>query len=181
MKRKGVLLILLALLSAVLCAADMGSSAIIVYFSATGNTEKVAEELSALTGAESIAVRPDDTYSREDLNYRDGNSRTSEENADASARPAILPMEKNPEDYDAVFVGFPIWFGDMPKVLYTFFDSYDFSGHTIHPFCTSGSSSISRAVEHIMEMEPEAEVTDGRRIATDDISGELQDWLESIQ
>ena len=181
MKKKCVLLILLALLSAVLCASDIGSSAIIVYFSATGNTAKVAEELSALTGAEAIAVKPEEPYSSGDLNYRNGSSRASEESADASARPAILPMEKNPEGCGTVFVGFPIWFGDMPKALYTFFDSYDFSGHTIHPFCTSGSSGISRAVEHIRAMEPEAAVTDGRRIGTDDISGELQDWLESIQ
>ena len=153
------------------------SDTLIVYFSATGNTEAVSETLSEIINADIGEIVPEDPYTADDLDYRDRSSRTSRENSDPSSRPAIKPLEHNPEDYEMLFIGFPIWFGDMPKVLYTFFESYDLSGKTIIPFCTSGSTGCARATESIRQLENDAQVLDGTRISIRTAESDLKNLL----
>ncbi len=153
------------------------SDALIVYFSATGNTEAVSETLSEIIDADIGEIVPKDPYTADDLDYRDRSSRTSRENSDPSSRPAIKPLEHNPEDYEMLFVGFPIWFGDMPKVLYTFFENYDLSGKTIIPFCTSGSTGCASATESIRQLENDAQVLDGTRISIRTAESDLKNLL----
>lgn len=128
--------------------ADAGSAAesakgksIVVYFSASGNTKAAAEKIAELTGSDLMEIVPEQKYTEADLNWHDGESRTSVEKDDASIRPAIKPDTRNLADYDTVFLGYPIWWGTAPKVLWNFVEKHDFTGKTVLPFCTSHSSS----------------------------------------
>ena len=99
------------------------------------------------------------------------------------ARPAIADSIENIADYDVIYVGYPNWWGDMPMILYTFFDSYDFSGKTVAPFCTSGGSGLSNTVNKMKELEPEATVTDGLHIGSGSSSNPdnaVSEWLSEI-
>ena len=134
--------------SAVDAQADAGSAAesakgksIVVYFSASGNTKAAAEKIAELTGSDLMEIVPEEKYTEADLNWHDGESRTSVEKDDASIRPAIKPDTKNLADYDTVFLGYPIWWGTAPKVLWNFVEKHDFTGKTVLPFCTTHSSS----------------------------------------
>lgn len=159
---------------------EQNTNALVVYFSATGNTASVAETLAEMQGAELYEIIPEQPYTEEDLNYSDSGSRATVEQNDESARPAISGSIENIEDYDVIYVGFPIWWGGMPRILYTFFDTYDLSGKTIAPFCTSGSSGITSAVQAIRELEPSAAVTDGLRADTANAEDDLAEWLRNI-
>ena len=128
--------------------ADAGSAAesakgksIVVYFSASGNTKAAAEKIAELTGSDLMEIVPEEKYTEADLNWHDGESRTSVEKDDASIRPAIKPDTKNLADYDTVFLGYTIWWGTAPKVLWNFVEKHDFTGKTVLPFCTTHSSS----------------------------------------
>ena len=128
--------------------ADAGSASeaargksIVVYFSASGNTRAAAEKIAELTGSDLMEIVPEEKYTEADLNWHDGESRTSVEKDDASIRPAIKPDTKNLADYDTVFLGYPIWWGTAPKVLWNFVEKHDFTGKTVLPFCTTHSSS----------------------------------------
>ena len=128
--------------------ADAGSAAesakgksIVVYFSASGNTKAAAEKIAELTGSDLMEIVPEEKYTEADLNWHDGESRTSVEKDDKSIRPAIKPDTKNLADYDTVFLGYPIWWGTAPKVLWNFVEKHDFTGKTVLPFCTTHSSS----------------------------------------
>ena len=127
---------------------------IVVYFSCTGNTKAVAEEIAAQTGSDLHEIVPEEPYTEEDLNYNDDNCRANAEMNDPESRPAISNTIENLSDYDTIYIGYPIWWGSLPRIMNTFFDTYDFSGKTIVPFCTSGSSSISQSVSVIREAEP---------------------------
>lgn len=178
MKRTAVI----AAISLLLCQALVASpdKALVVYFSATGNTEEAAGKIAAMAGADIARIMPEVPYTPDDLDYRNASSRASRESADAAARPAILPMEKDAEAYDTIFLGFPIWFGDMPKAVYAFLDEHDLSGKRIAPFCTSGSSGIAAAERSIREMEPEAEILSGERISMRDTGEDIASWLSRL-
>lgn len=159
---------------------DAGKRAVVVYFSATGNTKAVAETLAAAQGAELYEIVPEQPYTDEDLNYNDRSTRATVEQNDESARPAISGSMENIGDYDVIYVGFPIWWGDMPRILYTFFDSCDLSGKTIAPFATSGGSGISKAVQSIEALEPDATVTEGLLTGSGSAENDLAGWLGAI-
>ena len=157
---------------------------IVVYFSCTGNTKAVAEEIAAQTGSYLQEIVPEEPYTEEDLNYNDDSCRANVEMNDPESRPAISNTIENLSDYDTIYIGYPIWWGSLPRIMNTFFDTYDFSGKTIVPFCTSGSSSISQSVSVIREAEPEAQIKKGLQISSagaDDSSYEVRKWLEEIK
>lgn len=159
---------------------DTGKGALVVYFSATGNTKAVAEAFAEAQDADLYEIAPEQPYTDEDLNYNDSSTRATVEQNDENARPAISGSVENIGDYDVIYVGFPIWWGDMPRILYTFFDSYDLSGKTIAPFATSGGSGISRAVQSIEALEPGATVTEGLLTSGSSAESDLTEWLSSI-
>ena len=157
---------------------------IVVYFSCTGNTKAVAEEVAAQTGSELHEIVPEEPYTEEDLNYNNDNCRANIEMNDPESRPAISNTIENFPEYDTIYIGYPIWWGSLPRIMNTFLDTYDFSGKTIVPFCTSGSSSISQSVSVIREAEPEAQIKKGLQISSagaDDSSYEVRKWLEEIK
>lgn len=159
------------------------SKALVVYFSATGNTKAVAETIAGLQGAELYEIVPEQPYTDEDLNYNDRTTRATTEQNDSDARPAISGDIKDLAEYDVIYVGYPIWWGDMPRILYTFFDTYDLTGKTIAPFCTSGGSGLSGTPRTIGNLETGAEVLDGLHIrdsAAKKAEDTVSDWLEDI-
>lgn len=127
------------------------SEALVVYFSATGNTESLAHIIAKTAGADICEIVPSDPYTSEDLNYN-SDCRAYAEQQDDSARPEIEPLSVNIDDYDRIILGYPIWWGTLPKVIYTFAETYDLSGKTILPFCTSGGSGISTSVSALQAL-----------------------------
>jgi len=122
---------------------------LIAYFSCTGNTRSLAEQIAGVSKADLYEIKPKVPYSSGDLNWRDNSSRANKENNDSSSRPAISGKVENMAKYDIIFLGYPIWWGQAPKIIYTFLESYDFSGKTIVPFCTSGSSPIGSSASNL--------------------------------
>ena len=121
------------------------SNILVAYFSASGVTARAAKEIARAVGADLYEIRPAEPYTDADLNWMDKKSRSTREMNDPACRPAITGAVENMEQYDTVFVGFPIWWAVEPRVVDTFLEGYDFSGKTAIPFATSGGSGISRA------------------------------------
>lgn len=152
---------------------------LVVYFSWSGNTELVATEIQKQTGADIFALTPETPYT-EDYNAVLDVAQEEQKN---NARPAISAEIENFADYDTIYVGFPIWWADMPMLLYTFFDSYELSGKTIAPFCTSGGSGFSNTIAAMEALEPQAVITEGLHIGTSgasDSGAAVTDWLNKI-
>lgn len=160
-------------------SSETGSKSLVVYFSWSGNTQNVAEAIKANTDSDIFEIIPETPYSDD----YDTVLELAQEEQSENARPAISGSIDNIGDYDVIFVGFPNWWGDMPMILYTFFDSYDLSGKVIAPFCTSGGSGLSNTVNEIKELEPDATVTDGLHIGSSSASDPddaVSQWLSEI-
>lgn len=158
---------------------EAGSNALVVYFSWSGNTASVANEIQAQTGAEIFEIVPENPYTDD---YNTMLDIAQEEQAD-NARPAIAEAIENFAQYDVVYLGFPNWWGDMPMILYTFLEEYDFSGKTIAPFVTSGGSGFSNTLSTIASMEPNATVTEGLSPGSStaaDSGSDVTQWLSGI-
>ena len=125
----------------------MENKSLVTYFSASGVTKKVAEKLAEAAGADLFEIKPEVAYTEADLNWMDKKSRSSIEMNDKSFRPAISEKCNNMEDYDVVYIGFPIWWYVAPTIINTFLESYDFSGKTIVLFATSGGSGFGDTVK----------------------------------
>lgn len=151
---------------------------LVVYFSATGTTKAMAETIAQTTGADIIEIVPSEPYTSEDLNYN-GDCRANREQEDDTARPEFETISANIEDYDIIFIGYPIWWGTIPRIINTFLDTYDLSGKTVMPFCTSGSSGISTSVSAIKNAEPSADVKEGLRGSSSSSSSQIETWLEN--
>lgn len=123
------------------------SKKLVAYFSASGVTKRAAERLAKAAGAEVFEIRPAVPYTDADLNWMDKKSRSSVEMNNPESRPEIAERLERMEEYDTVFIGFPIWWYVAPTIINTFLESYDFSGKMIIPFATSGGSGLGRSVE----------------------------------
>ena len=153
---------------------------LVVYFSWSGNTEAVAQEIQSQTGADLFEIVPQTPYTD---NYNEMLDIASEEQ-NSNARPALTGGVENFEDYDVVYVGYPNWWNDMPMILYTFFDAYDFSGKTIIPFNTHGGSGFSNTISNIAALEPNAQVNeDGFSVSRNNVQEAEPDiiaWLHDL-
>ena len=154
--------------------------ALVAYFSCTGNTGKIAESIAAELDADVWQITPETPYTSADLNYSDSSTRATREQNDASARPAISGAVGNMADYDVIFLGYPIWWGQAPKIMYTFVESYDLSGKTIVPFCTSGSSGIGSSAANLRASAPDAVWLPGNRFSGSASRSAVADWLNSL-
>lgn len=156
------------------------AKALVAYFSASGTTKRLAGSLAKATGADLFEIVPAQPYTKADLNWRNKQSRSSVEMGDRSSRPAISSKVANMDSYDVVFVGFPIWWYREPSIVDTFIESYDFTGKTIVPFATSGSSGIGDSGENIQALAPGAKVDAGKRFGSvfaGDLKGWASQWL----
>lgn len=127
---------------------DVSTKTLVVYFSCTGTTELVAEYITDILGADSYQIVPEDPYTEADLAYYT-NGRADQEQNDPDVRPAISGGVENMDEYDTIILGYPIWHGQAPRIISTFLESYDFSGKTIVPFCTSHSSGIGSSADNL--------------------------------
>lgn len=147
----------------------------------TGNTGVVAGMIANAAGGDIHSILTAEKYPG---NYNDTLDQAQNEGRE-NARPELVSSIENFDEYDTVFVGFPNWWGDMPMALYSFFDEYDFSGKTIIPFCTSGGSGFSDAINTMKELEPDANVIeDGLSVSASGASGaesEVNEWLNGLE
>ena len=150
---------------------------LVAYFSASGVTKGVAQQLAEVTGGTLHEIKPAQPYTDADLDWHNKQSRSSVEMQDKSSRPAITDKLKNMQDYDIIYVGFPIWWYTCPTIINTFMEAYDFKGKTVIPFATSGGSSIKKACEDLKAAYPDVNWKEGKLLnrAT---KKELEDWVK---
>ena len=153
---------------------------LVTYFSATNTTEGMAKTIADVLGADLYEIVPEDPYTDADLDYNDDNSRSTIEMNDSSARPAISGSVENWQQYDTVLIGYPIWWGEAPRILDTFAESYDFSGKTIVPFCTSGGSGIGSSAENLEALTKGANWLSGERLDGDSSRDEIAAWINGL-
>ena len=156
------------------------NSTLVAYFSATGNTEEIAQHLQTILGASLYEIIPAKPYSDDDLDYNASDCRASQEQNDPSVRPAIDGSVENMDGYDVILLGYPIWWGEAPRIISTFLESYDFTGKTIVPFCTSGSSSIGGNAEHLTVLAADATWLEGARFNPGATQDEVAAWVEGL-
>ena len=159
---------------------ENGSAVLVVYFSATGTTRGVAEKVAALTGADLVEIIPAQPYTSEDLNYNDRTTRATVEQNTADARPEIA-NDISLDGYTTVYLGYPIWWGQAPRILSTFVESHDFTGITVIPFCTSGSSDIGQSDDTLAEQAGSGNWIQGKRFSGSVGDDELVMWLDSTR
>ncbi len=154
---------------------------LVIVFSATGNTKAVAEKIAAITDADMYEILAKETYTEEDLNWHDRNSRTTIEQNDPSSRPEIGSADVTLKGYTTIYIGYPIWWGEEPRIMDTFVEKYDFSGITMIPFCTSGSSGIGRSGRNLEEKAGSGKWLEGARFAGSASEDDIRKWIESME
>ena len=154
--------------------------ALVVYFSCTNTTKGVAEHIASVTESGMFRIEPEEPYTSADLDYNNSSSRANREQNDPSARPAIAGSLENLSDYDIVFLGYPIWWGKAPKIIFTFLESYNFAGKTIVPFCTSHSSGIGSSDTDLHALAAQATWMQGRRFGGNASESDVREWIESL-
>ena len=152
---------------------------IVVYFSRTGHTKPLAEYIKEELDADIYEIEAKVPYTDDDIKYYT-DCRADREQADPSARPEIAGELPDLSGYDTVFLGYPIWHGQAPKIVYTFLESIDLGGKTVIPFCTSASSPVGSSAENLHPLAPNAEWRDGTRFAIETTRDEIADWLSSL-
>lgn len=162
--------------------AASGGKTLVVYFSATGNTKAAAEAIAAATGGDLLELEPTEPYTSADLDYNNADSRVSREHDDASLRDAALKTTTvaNWADYDTVYIGYPIWWGIAAWPVDTFVKANDFTGKTVIPFCTSGSSDIGESGTQLAALAGTGDWQTGKRFASAVTQQEAADWVKSL-
>ena len=154
---------------------------IVVYFSSTDHTKRVAELIADSTGADIYRIEAVQPYTPADLDYTDSNSRTSKENRDASARPAIAGKMPSLDEYSNIYIGYPIWHGQAPKIMYSFVEHYNLSGKTVIPFCTSASSGIGTSAANLERAAGwKSTWLNGRRFSGSVSQSMIESWISEL-
>ena len=181
---KKLVLMLTALLTISLSACSQSNKrenkdmkVLVAYFSASGVTKGVAQQLAEVAGADLHEIKPAQPYTDADLDWRNKQSRSSVEMQDKSSRPAITDKLTNMQDYDVIYVGFPIWWYTCPTIINTFMEAYDFKGKTVIPFATSGGSSIKKACEDLKAAYPDVNWKEGK-LLNRTTKKDLEDWVK---
>lgn len=162
-------------------AADTSTNSgktLVVYFSATGTTKGVAEKIAAATNADTYEILAAQTYTEADLNWNDKDSRSTKEQNDKSVRPEIGSDKVNLDGYSTIFIGYPIWWGEEPRIMDTFVESYDFSGKTMIPFCTSGGSGIGSSGTNLADNAKSGNWLEGERLSS---SSDIEGWVKGLK
>ena len=157
------------------------SKKLVAYFSASGVTAKVADMLADAVGADIYEIRPETPYTKADLNWMDKKSRSTIEMNDKSFRPAIADKDAKIDQYDTIFIGFPIWWYVAPTIINTFLESYDFSGKKIILFATSGGSKFGKTVEELKVSVPDTcEIIEGKLLNGKQTIPSIRSWTETL-
>ena len=158
---------------------NTGNESLVLYFSATNNTEQIAKYISEITSSDILEIVPKDVYTNEDLDYNNSNSRANKEQNDENARPEIS-NKLDLENYDIIYLGYPIWWGEEPRIILTLLDNYNLENKTIIPFCTSGGSGIELSVSNIRNYNNKLNVLDGKKFDSSSSKEEVITWLNSL-
>ena len=151
----------------------------IAYFSASGVTKKVAENMAKATGADLFEIVPEQPYTKADLNWMNKQSRSTLEMKDRTCRPAMA-AKPDVSGYGVILVGFPVWWYREPSIIDTFMESADFTGKIVVPFCTSGGSGLGDSAKNLQSLAPGAKVLNGKRFSTSTSADELKKWVEQF-
>ena len=160
---------------------NFGTETLVVYFSATGNTRGVAEKIASITGADIYEIKAAQEYTDEDLDWNDSDSRTTYEQNDPDARPEIGSEDISLKDYNTIYLGYPIWHGQAPRIMNTFVEKYSFEGITVIPFCTSGSSGIGQSAVTLEGQAGNGRWLSGERFGGDVSDDELKAWIDEVR
>lgn len=157
------------------------SKKLVAYFSANGVTERVAKRLAEAAEADLYEIKPEVPYTNADLNWNDKKSRSSVEMNNPLSRPAIATNVENMEQYDTVFVGFPIWWYVAPTIINTFLESYDFAGKNIVLFATSGGSGLGNSQKMLeVSVTPTTKFIPGKKLSSNAQISELAAWVKGL-
>ena len=159
---------------------EPASSILVVYFSATGTTKGVAEKLAGELNADLYEIVPEELYTDADLNYNNRKSRSSIEMDDPACRPAIAGELPELEGYETIFIGYPIWWGDAPRIVSSFVEGVDLTDKTIAVFFTSASSGLGFSMRHLQEQAGEGTWLEGKRFTARSSAEELSAWAKSL-
>lgn len=149
----------------------------VVYFSATGTTKEVAGTLAEVLETDAVEIIPQETYSFGDLDYNNDNCRANKEMNDDNSRPDIKNDLNVVKECDMVYIGYPIWWGTAPRIIQTFFETYDLSGKTVYLFCTSGGSGIEQSVQDLQEKYKDVNIVSGKRFSEGVSEEEIREWM----
>ena len=157
------------------------SKKLVAYFSASGKTAKVADMLADAVGADIYEIRPEVPYTKADLNWMNKKSRSSVEMNDKAFRPTIADKNAKIDQYDTIFLGFPIWWYVAPTIINTFLEGYDFSGKKVILFATSGSSRFGKTVEELKVSVPSScEIIEGKLLNGKQTIPKIREWTETL-
>lgn len=157
------------------------SKKLVAYFSASGVTAKVADMLADAVGADIYEIRPETPYTKADLNWMDKKSRSTIEMNDKVFRPAIADKDAEIDQYDTIFIGFPIWWYVAPTIINTFLESYDFSGKKVILFATSGGSKFGKTVEELKVSVPDTcEIIEGKLLNGKQTIPSIRSWTDTL-
>ena len=160
--------------------SEMPTNEILVaYFSATGTTKRVAEKIAELTGADIYEIVPANPYSDVDLNWHDNNSRSTKEMDDPNVRPEIGSDDISLDQYKTIYLGYPIWWGDAPRIIATFVEKYNFDGKKVIPFCTSGGSDIGRSGSNLGTLAGGGNFVTGERLNSSADTNNIQNFINN--
>ena len=162
--------------------AAAGGNVLVVYYSATGHTETVADYIAQATGGDIFEITPAESYTDDDLDWTDENSRVSREYADESLRDVELTATEveNWDSYDTVFLGYPIWWGIAAWPVDGFVEANDFTGKTVIPFCTSSSSGLGQSGELLADLAASGDWQEGQRFRSSTSQEDVSDWVDSL-
>lgn len=161
-------------------AAEPSSHILVVYFSATGTTRGVAEKLAEGLSADLYEIVPEEPYTEADLNWNDRKSRTSIETDDPACRPAIAGDLPDLTAFDTVFIGYPIWWGDVPRIVSLFVEQMDLTDKTLAVFFTSGSSGLGNSMKHLEQQAGAGTWLEGKRFTSRTTVDELTAWANGL-
>lgn len=153
---------------------------LVAYFSATGTTKILAQNISKVVKGDLFEIKPLRPYSKQDLDWTNGMSRSSLEMKDLSSRPAIAEKLNNMNEYDTIYLGFPIWWYVAPTIINTFLEQYDLTGKIIIPFATSGGSSMGDTNKHLQKSCNGAVLKEGKRFSTKATIDDIKKWVKSL-
>ena len=156
-----------------------GDGILVAYFSATGTTKRVAERIAELTGADIYEIEPLNPYSDADLNWNDRSSRSTKEMDDVNARPEIGSTDIDLSEYKTIYLGYPIWWGDAPRIMSTFVEKYNFDGKKVIPFCTSGGSGIGRSGSNLASLAGGGDWSRGERLNSGADTNNIQNFINN--
>ena len=156
------------------------SNTLVAYFSATGTTKKLAENLAESISSDIFEIKPKISYTSDDLDWLNKNSRSSVEMRDKSARPEILDKLEDITQYDIIYLAFPIWWYTAPRIINTFLEQYDFSGKTIVTLATSGGSSLGNTNKDLAALCFGADLKEGKVFSADTVQSDLKAWAEQF-